>query len=257
MRNERPKIGKAGVPVALHDVSVLTFGWAEGLVAELLSLGASPALMVVPAPEGGEEVPAERRAAFSAWLRECAAAGLPLFCHGRTHRADPSAPRSSAGRIQNRLNADEAEFAGLPEEELAARLDGALEAFDGLGCGAPAGFVPPTWFAPRALERLLFARGVGLCERRLRISRPAMRLSSFPISLFGGSRAAWALSASCAELALAPRAPFLAAFFALARAAARPRLALHPVDFADDGRRARMEALLRRVAEGLGFAPYF
>ena len=257
MRNERPKIGKAGVPVALHDVSVLTFAWAEGLVAELLALGAEPALMVVPAPEGAEEVPAGRRAAFSAWLRALAAAGLPLFCHGWTHRADPSAPRSSAGRIQNRLNAGEAEFAGLSEEALAARLDRALAAFGELGCGEPAGFVPPTWFAPRALERLLFARGVRVCERRLRISRPASRLSSFPISLFCGSRAAWELSADCAELALAPRAPLFAAFSALARAVCRPRLALHPADFSDSARRARTEALLRRVAEGPGFAPYF
>ena len=63
---------KVGIPVALHDVGPRTFAWAESLVGRMRALGLEPAaLMVVPAPDGGDDgASGDGDGAWREWLRE-------------------------------------------------------------------------------------------------------------------------------------------------------------------------------------------
>jgi hypothetical protein len=247
---------KLPIPVALHDVRASELSQVARLVDELGRRGVPRlSLLVIPGgARGGSAEPGSEDSGafqeFGSWLREQQGRGSELWCHGWRHRADPVLPRSEVGQWQCRLTGGEAELAGLAVRELEEMVKRALSAFAALQCGAPEGFCPPTWHAPRELRGCLARNGILRGERRLGLWEGRSTWGSFPLSLpSGGGPARFRRAVELALLGLEsdPEQARLA----------RPlewlplpfRLALHPSDFATAERASQTWRLVERVVE--------
>lgn len=226
--------------LSIHDVWPGNAALASEYLARLRSLGArKTALLVVPAYHGRACMDAEPQ--FLAWLREESAAGTELFLHGYRHMASEHAPgghgpvsrRNGWGRFVNRaLVGQEAEFCGLPAEEREHLLDLGLSAWTRTGLPV-SGFVAPTWHGAPPVSAMR-ERKLGLWESRFRIHRLLDGASRFapPLAWDSSRPDDPRLSGGEAWLRLLTSLPLL-------------KIAIHPGDFAGDGKRT--EAVLARV----------
>jgi len=148
-------------------------------------------------------------------------AGYELLLHGYTHRTDFKASRSYAGYFASLLTHNEAEFAGLTEDASLEEVTRAFDAWRTLSLKDPVCFVPPTWYANKALPKQVLAR-CPMYEGRTQLQKKkneVVTVISSPALSFAGIPQ-WMLSVA-----------FAYAKVSLALPAGIPRLALHPVDF--------------------------
>lgn len=232
--------------LSIHDVWPGNAALVSDYLRRLRSLGATQAaLLVVPAYHGraGMETDPE----FLDWLRRENSAGTELFLHGYRHIMselvsdgnvlDPGrgiSSRSAWGRFVNRkLVAQEAEFCGLPKDERERLLDLGLTAWNRTGLPV-SGFVAPTWHGAPPMSAMR-ERKLGIWESRFRIHRLVDGESRFAPPL------AWDLSRSDGSPHLFGGEAWLRFLASLPLI----KIAIHPGDFAGDGKRT--EAVLARV----------
>jgi hypothetical protein len=142
--------------------------------------------------------------------------------------------RSAWGRFVNRKLVDqEAEFCGVPPDERERLLDLGLSAWTRTGLPV-SGFVAPTWHGAPTVAAMR-DRKLGLWESRFRIHRLSDGESRFAPPL------AWDLSRSDGSPHLFGGAAWLRFLTSLPLI----KIAIHPGDFAGDGKRT--EAVLERV----------
>lgn len=233
--------------LSIHDVWPGNSALVSGYLARLRSLGArKAALLVVPAYHGRTAMEADPE--FLAWLREESAAGTELFLHGYRHKISELVPegadrrnhgdrnprRNAWGRFVNRkLVEQEAEFCGLPADERERLLDLGMTAWSRTGLPV-SGFIAPTWHGAPTMAAMR-ERKLGLWESRFRIHRLDDGESRFAPPL------AWDLSRPEGG----PRLFGGDAWLRLLTSLPLIKIAIHPGDFAGDGKRT--EAVLERV----------
>jgi len=230
------------VHVSIHDVSP---AWSPEVAAALelcAEAGARPALLVVPCFH--HSWPLEQAPDFVARLVELQRAGHEVYLHGLWHEADAHPP-GGVGRArwylaQRVVSGGEAEFAHLPLDEVARRLDEGARVLRGLGL-QPTGFVAPAWSMPPGSLSLLAERGYRYTEDHFRIYDP-----------MGGSvRPSLVLN-------FASRSPVrllsTVAYCRVMRPAGRlfpVRIAIHPGDLRSRLLRSELCALLAWAREGV------
>ncbi|MDR2581452.1 MAG: DUF2334 domain-containing protein [Fibromonadaceae bacterium] len=130
-----------------HDISVENFA----NIAKVLDNFNSEIkwnLMIIPFCSGAEQsILASFREQLVFWKNK----GYSLHLHGYKHKACAKLKRSLSGKIALKLTNGEAEFAGLGKADLGELLGEALSAWGELRAGEPSGFVPPAWYASKAL----------------------------------------------------------------------------------------------------------
>ncbi len=200
---------------SFHDVSALNFDKHEHFLRVFKEAVGSPiSLMAIPHTCSHQESNLE----FGEWLNQRSSEGDELFCHGLTHQSDLELDRSFFGKWANRINKNEAEFAGLSETNSQNLLDLALEKWSELGVKAPMGFCAPTWFANSHLKSQVHSKKM-VYEGRFCSSDLTQKMWSFPLSLVSDSQKNWQRSLDLSfQLAKSPL-PFL-------------RFVVHPVDVA-------------------------
>jgi uncharacterized protein len=148
--------------VSVHDVTPAHERSLEVLYRLLDELGVRRyALLVVPNWHGAW--PLAQFPAFTAGLRERAAAGAEIVLHGLRH--DEVGQRRTLAHWAHTVGRTdrEGEFASLEAPEAAARIDQGLAVLRKAGL-EPLGFVPPAWLARPELEPVVRAAGLGFTE---------------------------------------------------------------------------------------------
>lgn len=158
-----------------------------------------PALMVVPNPAPEVTLhsnfkPSSSQGSpegFRDFVLKAQSQGSLIFQHGLNHWADKRFDRSYSGRMILKSTHNEAEFAGLAEEQSAELLELALLAWSAAELPASDGFVPPTWHAPKHLVTLARQFGYKFYESRTKLydfeSKTSQRI--LPMSFWGDSEA--------------------------------------------------------------------
>ncbi|MDR1759369.1 MAG: DUF2334 domain-containing protein [Fibrobacter sp.] len=200
--------------LAMHDVGILHFDKAKFLIEKLFRITGKPfSLLVIPHLGNATE---EEKQAFTQQLKDWEKRGFEFLLHGYAHTADPDQARTFRGKLALKLTGGEAEFAGLSEADSRAPLEHARNAWEKLGLGKPAGFVPPTWHANSFLKNQVL-ENYEWYEDRFFLYSKEKKIFSPAVSFAGIPRHALALAAiywkACVHL------PFRL-----------PRLALHPAD---------------------------
>ena len=219
--------------LCLHDVGVDNFSKVAPIIESVNRITGKPfALAVVPFTGNA---PDSKKEAFQNQLLQWQNAGYELLLHGYTHRTDLKASRSYSGYFASLLTHNEAEFAGLTEEASLEEVTCAFEAWKLLSLPDPVCFVPPTWYANKALPQQVLAR-CPLYEGRTQLQKKkndAIAIIRSPALSFAGIPQ-WMLGLA-----------FAYSKVSLALPTGIPRLALHPVDF---------ETCEKRIFEILDFA---
>lgn len=228
------------VHVSLHDVTPAFASDIESALAQARRWNLRPALLVVPDFHGAW--PLEQHPAFSARLRELAAAGHPIYLHGLTHRAEPRASSAVSSRLgaffrQRVVSAGEAEFASIGDDEAERRLGEGVARLTALGLPIN-GFVAPAWSMRPALIDQLAALGIRYTEDHLftyDTLAPSARRRRPSLLLNLASRDALRRVSSVGFCrAMAPASLLIPS-----------RVAIHPTDMKWPGLRREIERLLR------------
>jgi predicted deacetylase len=193
------------------------------------------ALLVVPNWHGAW--PLAQFAAFTAGLRERAAAGAEIVLHGLRHD-EVGQPRTLAHRARTFGRTDrEGEFASLGAREAAARIAQGLAVLRAAGL-EPLGFVPPAWLARPELERVVRNAGLAFTEDTHRVTELAHGQRIPAPATCWSTRTAWRRAGSVVVAAGRLR---------LEHARPLVRVALHP----PDARWPRILTSCRRTLEAL------
>ena len=206
--------------IVLHDVAPATWPQCERLLALIDEFGQPPiTLLVVPNFHGRGGV--GDAPALTAAIEWRIGRGAEVALHGYFHRDDALPPRTPTDWLRRRvLTASEGEFAALPHDEAAARIDRGWRELSEL-FRPVRGFVAPAWLSSEGTWSALRESGLRYAStRRSLIALDGMRRVRAPaISLSMRSR--WRRVASRVWLRALCRAT-----------AAMPlvRLALHPAD---------------------------
>lgn len=172
-----------GVLLSLHDVTPALEAPTRELWRLCRSLGATPALLVVPNWHG--EWPLERYPAFMDWVRACARDGAEIILHGQRHD-EVGLPRALRDTVRavGRTNR-EGEFLTLGVDAARRRIDEGLRTLRDQQLD-PRGFIPPAWLAREdthvavRMSGFDFSEdidGVRLHQSAKRLSLPALRWS--------------------------------------------------------------------------------
>lgn len=155
----------------------------------------TPALMVVPNPAPEVTLHSNFKQStsqgssdgFRDFVLKSQSQGSLIFQHGLNHWADERFERSYSGRMILKSTHNEAEFAGLAEEQSAELLELALLAWSAAELPAADGFVPPTWHAPKHLAALIKQFGYKYYESRTKLynfhTKTSLRI--IPMSFWG------------------------------------------------------------------------
>lgn len=218
--------------VSIHDVAPATWQLCERLLAAVSAVDSMPlTLLVVPAYHGAtQDAPWHDRQ-----LERRLALGDELALHGYTHLDQGPPPRSWRERYARHVyTMGEGEFAALPEQEAARRLELGMRWFARRGWPLQ-GFVPPAWLLGAGGWRALRASGL-LYTTTWRAFHSLQDAASLQApSLVYSSRNAWgrALSRQAVSWASARQ-----------RGAALVRLSLHPRDALDPSTVSHFQNLL-------------
>lgn len=207
--------------VAIHDVTPAHERWLDALYRLLDEFDVRRyALLVVPDWHGAW--PLGQFGAFTARLREQAAAGAEIVLHGWRHDEVGQA-RSLTHRARTFGRTDrEGEFASLTPVAAATRIARGLDTLRAAGL-EPLGFIPPAWLAGPDLPRVVSEAGLGFTEDSrgvVPLARGRGRRIRAPATCWS-TRRAWRAAGSVVVAALRLR---------LERGRPLVRLALHPPD---------------------------
>jgi predicted deacetylase len=217
------------VHVSLHDVSP---AWEREIDVALdfcATIGARPALLVVPNFHGNW--PLDAHPAFAERLRALQADGHEVYLHGYFHEAQTPPWRASARPTfapmrnlswlwaQKIVSGGEAEFREVTPPQAEARLDEGEAMLERVGLRVD-GFVAPAWAMHPWLLPILAKRGYAFTEDHLFVYDPAAGLRRASVVLNFASRTPGRLLSSVAWCRLAKHA----------RAAVPARIAIHPAD---------------------------
>jgi len=223
------------VQVSVHDASPARWEVLREMDSTLREMGAFPySMLVIPALGGGWSL--EEHPDFCAWLRDLSASGVGMVLHGLTHSGGEECT-GFADRLRRTLfTRGEGEFLCLSEEESSSRIDAGRRLLaTALGASVRA-FTAPAWLYSKGSLTALSRAGFTYAESRWRQWNPSSgrTILRLPVLNFAGGcplrRAAASAWVSAGRLLLSG-APTL-------------RLALHPADFEDPGRRAAAIRLL-------------
>lgn len=165
--------------IAYHDVRWNLLDQVDRDLQMLHKAGIQTvALGIIP------DVPEEHKEVFRQWLGNRKTQGYELLVHGWKHQCDWRYQCSISGRFQRWLTHDEAEFAGLNQEDSQHLLFNAVRASQSLGIDRFA-FIPPTWHATRSLKGICLQAGFSIYESRFRLFYQGKSRWNLPISIAG------------------------------------------------------------------------
>ena len=146
--------------VSIHDVSPLTLGAVDAMLADLRAAGAGTVSLLV-VPDHHHKAPIDRDAGFLAWLRARGCEGHEIVLHGFYHL------RESGGGLSKRLitehyTAGEGEFFDLGYDEARRRLARGREILSGFDVK---GFIAPAWLLGAEAERAVRDEGFAYTTR--------------------------------------------------------------------------------------------
>ena len=169
--------------------------------------------------------------------------GQEILLHGYTHKS-ASLPRSWAGWLANAVNNNEAEFAGLNQENTQQLLEKSAVVARQLPLKIT-GFVPPTWFSNPHLKQEVFSQKLGIYESRFFLHREKKKpVFNIPLSWTGGGTFSYHfLNLFFKTLILL--FPFISF-----------RIALHPFDIDKDYKRKAILDFLCFVQKRCTFSTY-
>jgi predicted deacetylase len=228
------------VHVSIHDVSPI---WAHEVEAALDlcdTVGARPALLVVPNFHGCSPLLDDER--FCDRLRALQALGHEVYLHGFFHRSREHHDRKGdSSRLawlfaQRVVSSREAEMSDLSQDEGRRRLDEGERVLGAAGLRID-GFVPPAWSMPRWLRPVLATRGCRYTEDHLRVYDPAGTRERASVLLNWTTRSPARLVSTVAWCRMAK----------IARAVIPARIAIHPADM-------RFPRLRREITQMLAWA---
>jgi predicted deacetylase len=220
------------VHVSIHDVSP---AWERELDVALdlcASVGARPALLVVPNFHG--TWPLADHPEFASRLRALQASGHEIYLHGFFHKAREGAKKGLAGFWAQRIvSGGEAEFRAVTRDEAEARLIDGEAALEAAGLRVD-GFVAPAWAMESWLMPILARRGYAFTEDHTHVYDPANGKKRASVVLNFASRTPGRLFSSVAWCRVAKHA----------RAVVPARVAIHPADMQFQLLRAETRDLL-------------
>lgn len=223
--------------IAVHDVAPATWPHCRTLLDLLDELGAPPAtLLVVPEYHRLGNIAAD--SAFVRAIDQRAARGDEVALHGYYHLDDGPASRTPLEWLRRQhLTASEGEFAALPQQEAAARMEAGLRLLDSLGWNVR-GFVAPAWLLGAGARAALKHTSLRYTSTHTHLEIPAddRRVAAPVIS--ASTRSAWRRWTSQRWLRTART---------LTRNAPLLRVALHPADASHPQILAAWRALLREL----------
>lgn len=156
MKSER----ETAFAVSIHDVSPLTRGVVDAMLADLVQAGvASTSLLVVP--DHHRKAPVDLDPGFVEWLRLREQEGHEIVLHGFYHLRE-SGGGMAKHFITEHYTAGEGEFFDLPYDEARQRLArgrGMLSGFE------LKGFIAPAWLLGRDAERAVRDEGFAYTTR--------------------------------------------------------------------------------------------
>lgn len=226
------------VHVSIHDVSPAWEGEIDLALDECHSIGAKPALLVVPNFHGRS--PLADHPAFCKKLQRLQADGHEIFLHGFFHRSGfgDVSQQSDAGKFekffaQKIVSAGEAEFSDVSKTEALKRLEDGEKVLKDAGLSID-GFIAPAWSMPKWLIPMLASRGVRFTEDHTHVYAPTEKRSRASLVLNFASRTPSRLFSSVAYCRVAR--PL--------RRLVPARVAIHPGDMHSDLLRHEVRDLL-------------
>ncbi|MGL1900958.1 MAG: DUF2334 domain-containing protein [Fibrobacterales bacterium] len=229
--------------LSFHDITINNFNTVDTFLNSIGQEGEYPcALLITPFVD--ENADPDTTTHFARWIGHRHSIGHEIFIHGYTHTADPHLKRTLWGRLKNKINNHEAEFAGLDSDDTTRVLMRSLAAYTKLHRGPVSGFVPPTWFDSTTLKQECFNSSLPIYESRFALhSLEGATIKTSPISWFKH-----------------PILFFLGVLYIHLRLLLpthRPlRIALHPQDIETDWKLNSVRSLLKSVGKKCGFSNY-
>jgi predicted deacetylase len=223
------------IHVSVHDASPARWEVLREMDSTLRERGAFPySLLVIPDLEGGASLDAHPD--FCAWLRELQASGVEMVLHGLTHSGGEDCSGFMNTLRRALFTRGEGEFLCLSEEESARRIDAGRRLLETALGGSVRAFAAPAWLYSPGAVRALARAGFIYAESRWREWNPSSGHASLrvPVLNFAGGSPLKRFAASA----------WVSAGRLLLSRARTLRLALHPSDFEDPGRREAAMSLL-------------
>ena len=223
---------------SIHDVSPLTVGRTDQILADLKKIGChGTSLLVIPDHHRTGRVSCD--AAFSQWLRERVEEGHEAVLHGWCHLREKKAADDFFKKVVTQsYTAGEGEFFDLCESDARQRLEQGISEFSACGVKAT-GFIAPAWLLGAEAEQAVRGLGFEYTTRIATVSDFTNATVHKARSLVWSVRAAWRRSCSLAWNGLVAAA---------LRDAPLLRVGIHPPDWQHAAIR---EQILRLTSKAL------
>jgi uncharacterized protein len=211
---------KPALVVSIHDVSPVTRGDVERMLADLRELG-TPCVSLLVIPDHHQRGHFLDDPAFCEWLRAAAKEGHEAVIHGFHHQRARHSGESIADKITTRFyTQDEGEFYDIDEDDAFTLVTKARAEFRSIGI-EPSGFIAPAWLLSVAGERALKRAGFSYTTRLQTVTDLRNGRAHHAPSLVWSVRSGWRRACSLA---------WNASLFRRLRTAPLLRIGLHPPD---------------------------